>query len=225
MKSLKTYLKAQLIIVLFCSMAFLSTAQEESRSVIISGVPQYVINRGLRIDFEKKLPMNRQWLILSPQYYMGWVDRTSDNFQTQNPTTDGDSLFGFGLDISHKIFLVQRDLPKGGYFSYGLSFNHFTLGYKEFSWVEVKENGLVFQVNKLTEFKDVINKFGFNTTIGIQGILVDYIIYDLYIGLGARYSFIQQGLPGSRDYNQYYWDYGYSGPLLLLGARIGVLLF
>ena len=85
-----------------------TNAQDSTRTLIISGVPQYVINHGLRIDIEKQLPNNRQWLIISPQYYMGWVDGNRDDFDSPNPGTDGDSLFGFGFDLTHKIFLINK---------------------------------------------------------------------------------------------------------------------
>jgi len=224
---MKTQIVKKLFILISIYFAFISSfySQDTNRTVIISGVPQYVINHGLRVDFEKKLPNMRQWIVVSPQYYMGWVDGNRSNFDSPEPNTQGDSLFGFGLDLTHKIFLVERSKPVGGYFAYGITYQHFSLGYSEFDWVSYDEFGQTYYDYKLTDFTDKINKFGVNAFIGIQGILVDYIVYDIYVGLGARYSHINAGLAGAREYNATYWDYGYSGPLLLLGARLGVLIF
>lgn len=224
---MKKFTNIQVIVVVLITSLFTnnSIAQDSTRTLIISGVPQYIINHGLRIDIEKRLPNIRQWLIISPQFYMGWVDRNRTDFNSSKPGTDGDSLFGFGMNLTHKIFLIDRTKPVGGYFSYGVTYQRFSLGYSEYDWVPYDEFGQTYYEYKLADFTDIINKFGLNTCIGIQGILVDYIVYDIYIGLGARYSHIKSGMPGAREYNQYYWDYAYSGPLLLLGARIGVLLF
>ena len=225
MKSFKSYLKALFVFVLAGILSVSAIGQDTTRTFIISGVPQYIINHGLRLDFEKKLPFHRHWLIISPQYYMGWVDRTSEMLNSQNTSTDEDSLFGYGIDISHKIFLADRGKPTGGYFAYGITFQHFNLGYSEYDWVKFEQNNQTSYEYKLTDFVDHINKYGINAMIGIQGIIVDYIVFDVYVGLGARFSHIKNDMAGARNYNRNYWDYGYSGPLLLVGARLGVLIF
>ena len=47
-----------------------TNAQDSTRTLIISGVPQYVINHGLRIDIEKQLLKTRMCLSGSADLYM-----------------------------------------------------------------------------------------------------------------------------------------------------------
>jgi len=194
------------------------------RTKTISIVPQYLINKGLRIDFEKQLS-SRQWLQVAPQFYMDLKGReNSDYSSSDDDTKDYEKMYGFGLDLNHKIFLKNNlARPFGGYVSYGASYQHFSITLKGYRWDKVEVDGLPQLKPTFAEATQTIEKIGAQLCIGAQYEIVDFLFWDIYIGLGFRYSIYNSPL-NIRRLEENLWDYGYSGTTLIGGFRLGVAL-
>ncbi|MFW6222218.1 MAG: hypothetical protein ACOC3T_01265 [Bacteroidota bacterium] len=173
---------------------------------IISFVPQYLINSGIRVDYDIRLS-DRHWLQLAPQIYLR--DRSSSDPEEYYP--DYHQLYGAGLFLYHKQYLKQNSEPEGAYLSYGLTYNYFYLNYDE-EWV-----------NSYVERYSKINKLGGDIIIGISTILFDYVTLDIYAGLGVRYSLLDSDAENPRHFNDFYSDFGYTGNMMSLGLRLGVI--
>ena len=74
------------------------TAQEDySPSKIISFTPQYMINKGLMMNIDKKLQEGK-WLQISPQLYFA-------NDKNSNGGDNYNDLAGVGINVHKKIFV------------------------------------------------------------------------------------------------------------------------
>ena len=178
------------------------TETTRPRSKVMSFVPQYLINNGIRVDYEIKIK-NNNWIQLCPQFYL-----TEKGSHTNN-NTDYNEVAGVGVFAYHKIYLSNSDSPFGSYFSYGFAYNYFNIDFDETN-------------NAVTTTESAqINKFGADLIIGYQTVVSQRIIIDIYTGVGGRYSDYKYSGTTRPKYNDTYWDYGYTGNLLHLGFRIG----
>lgn len=201
---MKKYLLFSLLFLLFLNVY---PQEEKNKETIYSFLPQYLINRGIRIDIEKQIGP-RHYLQICPQFYLS--EKDEDNF-----TLDKNKfsyLIGGGLNIYHKIFTFEDFKKYGLYLSYGLSYNYFNIEYIDYSGevgVSAKEN---------------IHKVGGDLIIGYQFFFREVVSLDVFTGLGTRYSYMDAGNADTDRFNTGYFGYNYTGNILLLGLRIGVIL-
>jgi hypothetical protein len=194
-----------LIFILSFSQAF--SQEEQTRESIYSFVPQYLINRGIRVDIEKKLTQ-RHFLQICPQFYLS--EKEEDTFL--NSTNQFSYLIGGGLNVYDKIFAAESYKEYGLYFSYGLSYNYFYIEYLDDSG----ESELSAKAN--------ISKLGGDLILGYQFFIRDLVSIDIYTGLGTRVSFMDANGADTDRFNTGYFGYNYTGNILLLGLRLGVIL-
>jgi hypothetical protein len=202
-------------------------AQEgESRSLMVSTVPQYLLIQGLRMDIDKKLPLDRSWLVIAPQIYLGYTNRDGEasNFGGKNWYTGSeyDQVIGAGLDVYHKIFLEDNERPVGVYYAYGLSFRTFKMNFKS----EIDSTAPDLTIHRVVkDANQQIFSGGFGMIMGYQEQIKDYFLTDFYMGIGARYSNDDKGdYAYTRRYDRRMWDYAWTGTQLVIGLRFGVLL-
>ena len=180
-------------------------AQTENKNITtLSMVPQYILNNGIRIDIERQIS-KKSFLQIGPQFYL--AENAMENPLNRNISY----LIGGGCGIFHKIFLLEDFMQTGVYMSYGLTYNYF---------------GVEFQVHSHDAESMAwgrINKIGADLIFGYQIFEYDRFIADLYAGLGTRYSFMN---PGSVDdfFDDHFWNYNFTGNLLILGLRLGIIL-
>ncbi|MBN2520843.1 MAG: hypothetical protein JXB17_10090 [Bacteroidales bacterium] len=183
-----------------------------SPSKIISFTPQYMINRGLKMNIERKLN-ECKWIQISPELY----------FANNNNSNGGDhynELIGAGISVHKKLFFNQNSglfspyvtNELGLYLSYGPSYNFFYLNY--FSSDD----------NYGSQYSTYIHKIGGDVLIGYEFIIKNILIIDLYTGLGLRYSFIDVEGEKQNLFYRYYTGFGYTGTLFQGGMRIGLNL-
>jgi opacity protein-like surface antigen len=176
---------------------------DSSRFKVMSFVPQYLINNGIRVDYEIRIK-NSSWIQLCPQFYL--TERGSQ----YNSGSDYKEVAGAGLFAYHKVYLNKSNSPFGAYFSYGLTYNFFNIDFDETN-------------NSVTTTESAqINKFGADLLIGFQTTVSQRIVLDIYTGVGGRYSEYKYSGTTRPKYNDTYWDYGYTGNLMHLGFRIGI---
>ncbi len=206
MKQIK---KGILIFILLLSIHPLQAQDEIAQDGIdyyrsITLVPQYLFINGIRIDFERRIK-NRHWLQVCPQIYLR--ENSLGIFSASY-----DKLVGAGVLLYHKIYLNQEiDKQHGLYFSYGGGYNYYSLTY---SYGSPKTTG-----------KTEINAISGHMIVGLQMVIHERILLDIFTGLSHTYSFkdLDKNNTKSYKFNSSSVDYGYSGSSLLLGVKLGFL--
>lgn len=196
-----------LILFVFTNITLAFSQSEISNKTIYSFVPQYLINRGIRVDIEKKIA-ERHYLQICPQFYLSekedkefLVDKNQFNY-----------LLGGGLNIYHKIFTVEDIKENGLYLSYGLSYNYFN--------IEYLDNSGEYEFSAEAD----IHKTGADLILGYQVLINNIVSLDFYTGLGTRLSYMNTSGNDKDRFNTGYYGYNYTGNILILGFRIGVVL-
>ncbi len=151
-------------------------AQDDDKDVkTIALVPQYMLNNGIKVDFEFKLASEKQWINIAPQFYID----AEGNKEFDSGARDDfyDEMVGIGIDVSHKIFLTEKELPFGSYFGYGLTNQFFSLKYEGSVTEPYYENGLQYWRTVSKVANSSILKIGPNIFIGYQAefVMVDVI--------------------------------------------------
>lgn len=192
-------------------------AQEElpfKREKIISIVPQYVFQDGFRVDYEFTLQKNRKsWLQFSPEIFIN----TDGNQMTSH---DFNSMRGFGMEIHHKYFMKEPNDRNGYYFAYGGGLQY--LGIKDNRDVSYlySEYGINYTSYRNEEVNIPINRLLINFMVGKQIVRSRPFIIDYYLGVGFRYS-MDENMDLIDSYNDTWFDYGYSGSLMVAGVKLG----
>ncbi|KAF5076535.1 hypothetical protein DSECCO2_160020 [anaerobic digester metagenome] len=183
------------------------TAPDSLRaSSMISFVPQYLINNGIRVDYDVRLSGNK-WLQLAPQFYLR--EEGSDAI-TQNDE-DYYNLIGTGLHVYYKNIPNIDFKRTNAYISYGVAWQLFRLEHNE------RVNDFVTPCNT------TINKVGAEVTVGLLTTLGQNIGIDFYAGLGFRHSFYTTNANSISRFKGGYLDYGYTGNIILLGVRLSFI--
>jgi hypothetical protein len=198
--------------------ANISQAQKDTvklDGMIYSFVPQYLINKGIRIDIEKQITP-RSFIQFCPQFYLGeQKDFNSTDIYYDDVNYDDDDfnkVTGGGLNIYHKIFANTDFTRNGVYFSYGFSFSYFEIDYyEEYLGSTINANGK-------------IQKYGGDLLIGYQFFFGSKLSLDLYTGAGTRFSTMDTNGENHDRFNSNYFGYNYQGNLLHVGLRIGLIL-
>ncbi|MBN2485582.1 MAG: hypothetical protein JXB34_06385 [Bacteroidales bacterium] len=195
------------IFLLYASVNLAFSQNQEFNKSIYSFVPQYLINRGIRVDIDKKIS-GRHYLQICPQFYLS----EKEGKEFVNDKNQFNFLVGGGVNAYHKIFTVDNLKYNGLYLAYGPSYNYFKIEYIDDSGdYDVTANA-------------TINKFGADVLLGYQILVHEIVSFDIYTGLGTRFSFMEAGGNDTNRFNDGYFGYNYTGNILLLGFRIGVAL-
>lgn len=190
------------ILIVLASFQLLKAQEDTSFNEVIAFHPFHLINNGIKIDYDRKV-FDNHWIQISPQFY---ASERTDNRDSRNYK----ELLGIGASVFHRIYLGNRRPSLGTYFSYGFSYTHYNLKYDD-------DNPIAGNLLAETD----INKFGGDLIIGYQTKAFERLIFDVYAGLGVRYS--DRNFRGNtqREFNKFMYDYGYTGNVLVLGIRIG----
>ena len=184
-------------------------SQDNSSSFLVMGVPQYLITKGLRIDFDLKTQKPKKWVVLSPILYL---NQNSDDYLYD------ENIYGGGIEVTFKQFLSKEDNAKGVYFAYGPKYVYNSIEKEGEYWVE--RNNLIYEETGI--YTTSIHKLGINCFLGTQFDITENLFTDVYIGFGFRYSFLDYSEGEGSSYSSSWIDYGYSGILLVSGIRVGV---
>ena len=177
------------------------------KETVYSFEPHYLINRGIRVDIGKPFGV-RNMIQICPQFYLS--ERDDDNFwQDRNQYS---YLIGGGMNVYNKLFAFSNYMDYGLYLSYGVGYQFFYLEYTDYSdESEFSASG-------------TIHKIGADLILGYQFFIHEIVSVDIYTGLGTRYSLMDADGADTNRFNTAYFGYNYTGNLLLLGVRIGVVI-
>ena len=186
----------------------------ENQTFKLGIVPQYGIVNGTRLDLDFRLKNPKSWIVFAPQIYI------HDQGTLQ---WDYDRMFGIGLEVQHKIFLVTQMDKRSAYIAYGPVFNYYSIKDNALTPVEfVEDEATYIGITDRVETTSLY-KLGANLIIGIQYIVSERFYFDPYIGTGIRFSFDNKTSGLHKMYNEWWGDMGYSGTLIVGGIRFGVI--
>ncbi len=195
-------------------------AKQQDRWIGFSFVPQHLFKKGFRLDFEYQFKQSKSALVFAPIYYGGNIDNDASG-------TANDELLGYGAELIHKIYLGEAEEGTNSrfYLGHGPYFRHFEVDFKVEEWLERQEGDLTVYEKGLTKHTRTINKYGYNFLLGITLTQEDGFLVDFYFGGGIRASSTSttQNNPGKpgRSFENSIIDYGYNGPVPLVGLKFG----
>ena len=175
----------------------------ESRHMI-SFVPQYLLNNGLRVDYDIRIS-GQHWLQFSPMVFYR-ENKTVNNERYY----DLNRLSGAGIHAYHRFYPQKGFGHSNFYFSYGIAYQNYHILYDT-----TEERDRVERYSR-------INKYGADVIIGAYTHLQNNFILDFYAGLGLRHATLSSNAENPEEYKGMYFEYGYSGNIMLLGVRIGL---
>lgn len=194
-----------------------------TKKLLISISLQHLIKSGLRVEIEPHLG-KKNWLTIAPMIYLNHSNNNQFNsdFDELKYNNTYDKLTGIGLELNHKIFLNDQNIPDGPYFAYGLFYQHVYLEYGEYVFYSTVYDGLNVERYGLMDIKHNIDKMGTNILLGYHYHPYENIIFiDMYIGVGIRYSIQDSNYDSNRDYSGSIIDFGYTGTIPMAGFKCG----
>ncbi len=166
-------------------------------------MPQYSLNNGLRFDFERQIGKNPQHrLVISPQFY--YKEVLGDELTNFRGIEKG-KIIGYGSEIGYKHFFYDKKLEGSAYYSGSLSYLFYKI-----------EDTSLSSVRSIS-----LHKTGVNFIIGYQYKFSETIAADFYTGMGFRYTFDKNSVNMENNFKDFWWNYGYSGTIALVGFKIG----
>jgi hypothetical protein len=226
MKAIKIFLLVGIVTIVYSGKMKAQDTLLDGR-LMISMVPQYFINNGLRVDLDLNISGN-QWLTVGPQFY--YSSSRNNHFQYEGwddeNSYDIKEIVGFGLDVYHKFFLNLQPHFEGVYLGYGLVYQSYWTEYSELEWGTYTDQGNEYLQETEMHKNEVINKFGINIMIGYHITYKEFgnLFLDGYLGVGFRYStFKTQSYEDSYFVNDIL-SLGYRGNIPVAGIRGGLVI-
>ncbi|MDR2937730.1 MAG: hypothetical protein LBU92_02170 [Prevotellaceae bacterium] len=177
--------------------------------------PQTLLYNGLRIDIQPYLKPSHQ-LVIAPQLY--YFNGDASNFSLYDNGNDISDMKGLGLELNYRIF------PKEGkplYWALGINYNFFQAGYLATTFYNTDENGLPTYEYGSVNNQQNINRVGASAVMGWQIPTLYGFFFDLYWGVGFRYSFVNKRYDDDISFDGGMWSMARRGNYLVLGAKIG----
>ena len=204
--------------------------------------PFYLVNNGMKFDFEYELPEPGRWIQMSltgyiapprddRSYYWWWGYGDGNNRFTPNSSWDYyNKMWGIGASALYKHMWHRR----GWYFSTGITLEFYRVGRIETGYIPYKEDGLTFyntgEYTRMMSFVKPTAQFN----VGKHMALSRRCFFDMFIGLSYSYSIYDTDKYFRNDNDHYtYYDWDYQGMYgfarrgfnVNMGFRFGVLLW
>ena len=195
-------------------------------------VPQYFINGGLRLDYERRIGKGEIWLIVAPQYYLdknqNYYDYYYSSYRPQDRYRYYDKLKGVGLNLyvkwnakkSQKLDRLSGKPARLFYLAAGPAYQHYNLSTYEEVPVPYEENGTTYYRFDYKEVKYKAIRYGGSVLCGMQ-FAMDPFLLDLYLGFGYRRTVDENG-EKIVEGHAVMIDPFYSGMILDGGFKFGV---
>jgi len=186
-------------------------AQDSTARVSIKLSPQHLIPNIFRLEAEYLLNQ-KHGIAIAPLLQFKSIGHKDDN------------IFGFGLELLHKIYLKKDAKAFDNiYFGYGLNYSHYNTKFRYFGWVNTLDpDGLQILRYQQIEQEGAIDRLGGFVMIGYQDVIEKVIILDLYLGYGTIKSYSSNSATNKR-YDQNLLDLSYSGVSPRVGMKMGII--
>ncbi|MDR3329540.1 MAG: hypothetical protein LBS63_05500 [Prevotellaceae bacterium] len=175
-------------------------------------VPQAIFYDGLRVDVQPYLTPQHQ-LVIAPQFY--YAKQPSSLYSEKIS-----KLQGVGLELDYRVF---PNKGKTLYCAAGLNYNYYRAEYMSVGMYQTgTENGLPLYEYGEALNEQTINRVGASVMMGLQVGTLYGFFFDLYAGMGFRYSAVGKKFDDSISFDNGMWDVGYTGTYLVLGFKLGI---
>jgi hypothetical protein len=202
----------------------ISYGQSEAtkKKALVSIMPQVLFKNGIRFDIEKK--SSRYSFTIAPQFYSGLIKGYSMNYDHQTSDFRNSKLNGYGIELIGKTYVKNNRDDIKPYIGLGFNYNHFGIRYEKEDWHSYIVDGIEYYSLDWKKSHQKINRAGVNFMAGALFFIDEVIFMDMYIGIGSRRSFIKDDLDKPQNFSSGFINYGYSGPVLLGGIKLGISL-
>jgi hypothetical protein len=221
-------LKKSVLPLIIALLSATAATQDKIHNFSCSWVPQHILEHGMRIDFDLRLKKSSSWLVIAPRVYLD--HRYAGPYNDEKGIFENDEeyyyekMYCYGVELQHRIYLKNIDIPEGLYFSYSLNYMHFNIDYTEYGWGTVNyDDDLEAITYGLLDYNTSVDKFGPNIMFGYQMILTDRFFVDLHIGGGLKYSIIDASEYSTRNFDEHITSFGYTGALPVFVLRFGMI--
>lgn len=201
--------------------------QQDVRRFTLAVSPLYVVNNGIRLDYEHELPSNTSWMqyhlmVCGRSWYGGSKDYVPYNIYGEGWSSMISSqeafskMLGIGAGIAYKRMIS----PLGWYYSFGGVFSYYNVWFYE-SLYNYSDNS-----SKTVLMNNQYYKLAANFNFGKHFALTDHLFLDFYAGLGLMGYISDPDLRYAEvNYDKFWGMYAfeYSGLYVNGGIRIGWL--
>ncbi|MEN8249112.1 MAG: hypothetical protein ABFS32_09275 [Bacteroidota bacterium] len=192
----------------------------------ISFVPQYIYRGGIRLDYERRLKNDNNWIVFATQFFSDFEGENRWSYYNSGNYADYNTMIGFGLNIYFKkmVYVMDEDnstnVPKKSiYLAAGPGYQYYFLKNTEEVAVPYIEDGITYYEFTQQDIEKPIHRVGVHINGGVQFAL-DKLLVDIFFGVISRYSLDGNG-EIIRDGYQEWTDIDFSGTSLDGGVRIG----
>ncbi len=216
----------KIVLLIICITLFSSIKAQDQTGIAqnkfqLALVPQYLINNGMRIDFEYIFKNPKHVLLISPQFYYDKNDINYDQYQANYYEDEYEQLNGYGAGLHHKI-AVSTVKTWTFYFTYGVEYAHFTINNKRWEWVSTTEEGMEYLKYELIDIEQNTDRFRFDLYMSIQYNYAKNMFFDFYMGMGAVYSLNKMNPDFVKSlFQDKMYGYAFNGMYLPIGFRFG----
>jgi hypothetical protein len=206
-----------IILLLFLLCKSVSAQEADRKNMIITAVPQHILNNAIRFELDIPMANQSKWLTIAPQFFY-----RGEDFDNAFYHPDFDKLIGGEIDLLNRKYFMTETHGAGFYFSYGGGYRFLKITTTNELWKKNPDQGLDWY--RLNKGQYNINIHGLNAKClaGYQMTIYDDLIADAYIGFGLRYALTEEPEGNFLKFNKNVNDYGYRGMLLVGGLRIGL---
>jgi hypothetical protein len=174
--------------------------------------PLYLLNQGIRIDYDRQIATPAHWLQISAKAYP----------KTEAPLFDDDRIedvSGLGTEINYKYFFLKQHIP---YLMAGISWNYYHAHLYGYDYHPFSRDELTFYYPGYTLQTQNFNKAALNACFGIQTSPWKRFFIDGYIGIGYSRSLFDQTKTSCYPISGNMNAITYTGLTLNTGLRLGL---
>ncbi|MDR0505908.1 MAG: hypothetical protein LBH32_03690 [Dysgonamonadaceae bacterium] len=184
----------------------------------VSFEPLYLLNSGLRVNFEYRSTAEHAFELSLIPYYAKEIDEdTHDDLTIHHVNVNSgfrefNSLSGLGTGLGYKYYFASLF-----FINPNISYTRYNVKYEGWEFKQFKEDGLTYYSYEQTLIKQPFDKFTVCMTLGGRSSYRHAFFVEYYAGIGLAHSIYDIN---KKKYNESMFGYGYSGIYLSTGIKI-----
>lgn len=221
----------KLLLILCIYFSAIAQAQDTTAHFSIKLNPQHLLVRAFRLDFEYMFKKSIHGIVFAPSLYTGLYKTSSVVSTSNNNEYVSDKISGWGVELLHKIYVlnIMENIESRHkvYACYGINQQFikakiYDIGYYE----EQNADGINQIYYGQNDFILDFDRKGAAFQVGYEYIFYNRIVFDLYLGIAYRYTKKESTelKKLNERYNEFSWEYGFSGLEPRIGLRLGLFI-
>jgi len=214
-----------LLIPLFLFSERTSAQEGIKKSFSFTVAPLHLFTGSIKGEFEYRTPKQIHGISLTPQFHFAHLNGDLKNYPKNNKFT------GIGAEIQHKLYFtkIEKDSDYFDwrvYIAYAIAYHQFDHRYRESIWIPKVEDGSTYLYYRNERLNDVITRMRYSILMGVQK-RTALALFECYMGVSYQQASVNQEYPLEElvNYEEGYFNYGYTGFLPRLGLKIGFFIF